>query len=164
MRNSNKALWWIVAALALPVVGCVGHGPSASSDELFVSEGETLEELDEDDWASAPPGCEGLLGGDEHFAIASAEDELVAAVGANGTVVCVDTVDAVQEELSETGQVAAAGDLVTAFRLTVQSVRTTNDSKMSSGAPGSMEGDPRSIDWNGWRQFGDPDPQPSTGT
>ncbi|MDQ3031962.1 MAG: hypothetical protein M3Y87_06055 [Myxococcota bacterium] len=167
MTNSKNTLRWIVAALALPMIGCVGlPSPEAGlgNDELLVDEGQ-LDPLARDDWSDALAGCEGLLDGDEHFALASAEDGLVAALGADGEVVCVDTVEAVEAELSETGQDEAADELVTAFAATIRALdMATDPSARFDGR--TYEGDPDpqpNMAWNLPQHHGDPDPQPNSG-
>ena len=168
MTNSKNAWWWIVAALALPIVGCVGGAEPGeaghSRDELLVDEGQ-LDPLSQEDWRGALAGCEGLLDGDEHFALASAEHGLVAAVGADGTVVCVDTVEAVEEELSEGGNEEAADELVTAFAATIRALDMASDPNARFDGR-EHEGDPDPQPNMAWAlpvHHGDPDPQPNSG-
>jgi hypothetical protein len=167
MRNWNNTLSWIVVALALPMVGCMGAtSPSdSSSDELLAADGGQLGSLEEDDWQGALPGCDGILEGDESFAIASAEYGLVAALGADGAILCVDTVEAVEDELEETGHPEEADELVTAYAATIRALDMAGD-------PGARfrsrdhEGDPDPQPNTGWTRFqqaGDPDPQPNSG-
>lgn len=172
-----KHVWVsIVAALALAMVGCMGGaGPEGASagespSELLVAEDDGLEQLDAAEWSAAQPGCEGLLSGGEHFAVASAEHGLVAVLDADGEVVCVDTVESVEEELEETGREDEADDLVMAFMATVAAnsaeARSSSSSSRFGGA--TREGDPDPEPNLGWnilgRMRGDPDPEPNCGS
>lgn len=160
----SKASWWLALALALPLAGCMAGPAGSSSDELLASDGQ-LESLGEDDWSQALPGCEGVLDGDEHFAIASAEHGLVAALSPSGDILCVDTVDAVEEELAETGREEEAVELVTAYAATLRAADMAREaSSLFDGRTHEGDPDPQpNTGWSRFQQAGDPDPQPNSG-
>lgn len=167
MIRFKNELGWVVATLfvAVAMVGC-GAEPSAggTSSELLMAE--SLGTLDGATWASAAAGCEGHLGGDVIFAIASADAGLVAAVDEDGEVVCVDTVEAVEEELQETGRDEEADNLVDAFAATVARATHTDTTGTLFDGP-NQEGDPDpepNIGDNRFRYAGDPDPEPNMGS
>lgn len=165
MTTLTKNFGWIVLALAGGMVGCAGEAVGGASDELLLDDGGSLDSIDDGTWRDALAGCEGLLDGGEHFAIASAEAELVAAVAADGRVVCVDTVTAVEEELTDTGHPEEADDLVDAFYATLAAIRATEVGPTRFGDP-NRPGDPDpepNIDENRFRLAGDPDPEPNSG-
>ena len=103
----------LVALTTAPLGGCALGGPgplavdAANQDSLIeVTPGTTaLDSVDSTDWMAAPAGCEGRIDGDTEFALASAPSGLIAAVDAMGRVICVDTVESVQQELEEEGLV-----------------------------------------------------------
>lgn len=163
IRFTNK-LGWAVAALAIggtALAGC-GVDPTAggaSSDLLLM---DSLETIEESNWTDAPAGCEGHLEGDVIFAIASVDEGLVAAVGEDGEIICVDTVEAIEAELEENGRQDEADHLVDAFAATV--ARGTADpvpSRNQFRAP--THGDPQpepNIDYSRF-SMGDPQPEPN---
>lgn len=166
IRFTNK-LGWAFAALALAIggtttVGCGvdPHVGGSSSDLLLM---DSLETIEGSTWTDAPAGCEGYLEGDVVFAIASVDEGLVAAVGEDGEIICVDTLDAIEAELEETGRHEEADHLVDAFAATV--ARTAMDPVPTGNqfrAP-SHEGDPQpepNIDYSRF-SMGDPQPEPN---
>ncbi|AKF06499.1 hypothetical protein [Sandaracinus amylolyticus] len=152
----SKRIWGIVLAAALAAGGCVGSGaPGVSSDQLLVDEGEELGAIEPEACEEAESGCEGLLARGVQFAIVSAEFGLIAAVESDGDVVCVDTVEAVEEELSESGRIDEAHDLVRAFEASL-----TPPTAFSVRA-----GDPDPEPNLGFHRVilrGDPDPEPNS--
>lgn len=161
MTGTKHSIIGIVAALALAMVGCVSGSepaPGGSESDLLLTDG--LDTLDDEEWSTAFEGCEGQLSGDVSFAIASADAHLVAALDANGTVVCVDTVEAVQEELEESGRTEEADDLVTAFAAAAMASET--ECGLFGGPNRGGDPDPEpNIDQNRFRMEGDPDPEPN---
>lgn len=124
--------------------GCVSGGAegadSYSTGLIEVTPGTLpLAPIEAEAWQAAPAGCEDRLMGEISFKIASADDGLVAAVDGEGTVVCVDTVESVQEELHEQGDDERADALDDQFLL-------------AAGMADIPDGD----------YAGDPTPQPST--
>ncbi len=165
MHTSNKHFWRI-AALAFVMLGCAdidGYGLSEfSSEELFSNE-PGLELLSEDDSVGLP-GCEGLLHGNEHFAIASAEKGLVIALTPDGSLLCVDDLGNVEDELTEAGLENEAIHLVFAFAATLRSLELGRLWEMHLGSP-PHAGDPDpqpNTDWSRFSRRGDPDPQPNS--
>ena len=156
----RKHAWGALLALGFAAAGCVGGtAPGVSSDELLLGEGQ-LGSLQEDQWQSADAGCEGQIDGTVHFAIASAEFGLIAVVEADGDVLCVDTVTAVEEELEEAGLDDEADDLVTAFHAALRE-REAPGMRLS----GTRAGDPDPEPNLGFRRIelrGDPDPEPNS--
>lgn len=132
MMSMHVKRWsggWSQASLVLAaaLVGCGGSAdPAASSiGDLVVDDGRlpTLEEAAAtEDWWLAPPGCEGMLVDGCALAVASAEHGLIAAVDPSGSVVCVDTVEAIGEELLEQGRRADAEELTSRFAATMSSM------------------------------------------
>lgn len=115
----NRHIFFFLS-LALATAGCVGSPDAVhSGSALFEIDPNTrpLPVLATDAWREAPAGCEGRLAGEVTFKVASAIDGLVAAVDDHGDIVCVDTVDAVQEELEESGEVERADELGDQFLL-----------------------------------------------
>jgi hypothetical protein len=159
----SKTTIWAALVVALATTGCSSSGvPGAYSDPLLRDDGEQLASLERSDWGSATEGCAGMLGEGLHFAIASAEDGLIAAVEADGDVLCVDTVEAVEEELEESGRVEEARTLVNAFHATLQAARTG----VTRLRGGTREGDPDpepNVTWTRFQLRGDPDPEPNSG-
>lgn len=141
----------------------------AESDLLELpAASQPLAPLDEDeDWEDAPAGCEDRLASSQlTFRVASFTYGLVAAVEPDGDIVCVDTVQAVQEELDEQGDAARADELGDRYLLALS----------YGGLPiprGLVAGDPtpqpntelRTMsphDGAGGADRGDPTPQPNT--
>lgn len=155
----RKHAWGALLAVGFAAAGCVGGtAPRASSDELLVGEGQ-LGSIEEAEWEDADAGCEGQIDGSVHFAIASAEFGLIAVVEADGDVKCVDTVEAVEEELEEAGLDDEASDLVSAFHAALrhQEERATYLN--------TRAGDPDPEPNLGFRRIqlrGDPDPEPNS--
>lgn len=147
-----------VLAIALSAAGCVG-GPDAGATQTGLLMADPLVLLRPSAWAGAPASCEGLLSGDVEFAVASAEGGLVAAVDDNGEVVCVDTVEAVEEELEQSGRDEEAAALVGAYEATMAA---RDAALMSRLTPPTHAGDPEPQP-NMWRSVreGDPEPQPN---
>lgn len=119
--------------------GCAVSGGDfgGQASDLLELASEPLEPVGTDDWEAAPPSCEGRLSGRISFRLASV-DGLVAAVEPDGDVVCVDTVESVQDELNGTGRTDEAQSLAASFLATVS---------------------PQQV---GGLDEGDPNPQPNT--
>ncbi|WP_236605907.1 hypothetical protein [Sandaracinus amylolyticus] len=141
-------------AAALAAGGCAVDAAGVSSDQLLVDDGAELAEIEPEACEEAESGCEGLLARDVKFAIVSAEFGLIAAVESDGDVVCIDTVEAVEEELSESGRIEEAHNLVEAFEASLA----------TPSLFGVHAGDPDPEPNLGFRRIvlrGDPDPEPN---
>jgi hypothetical protein len=152
----------LLTAILTSMVGCVAPSSFSGSQPGLIEidpSTEPLEEVDSDDWTSAPQDCEGRLSDSAEltFQIASADDQLIAAVDEDGVVVCVDTIDAVQHELHESGDTARAEALGNQFLLgTVlpgvnEGLQTTTPAVRALSPHEAMDGANR----------GDPTPQPN---
>jgi hypothetical protein len=105
-------------------------------------------------WQAAPAGCEDRLVGEVTFKLASADDGLVAAVDAEGSVVCVDTVESVQDELEEQGEEERAEELGDQFLLAAGLGDLPPHEDFAAGDPTPQP----SLDGS---EKDDPSPQPS---
>lgn len=156
----------LVALTTAPLGGCALGGPgplavdAANQDSLIeVTPGTTaLDSVDSTDWMAAPAGCEGRIDGDTEFALASAPSGLIAAVDAMGRVICVDTVESVQQELEEEGLDEEADELGERYLLTLGLASIPSSEDLVLGDPSPQPSAPRS----GGNRGGDPSPQPST--
>lgn len=110
MKNRIHSLILVpTVALAALVTGCSLGGPgplavdAANRTSLIeVTPGTiALDQVDSTAWMAAPAGCEDRLDGATDYALAGADSGLVAAVDESGSIVCVDTVESVQEELEK---------------------------------------------------------------
>lgn len=144
MGNGRNA---ILAALTL-LSGCIGApdltGYEQASSGLVEVPPSTvplpLVDADGEDWQTATVGCEDLLDETLTLRLASASAGLVAAVDGEGHIVCVDTLEAIQEELESLGESDRADALRDQFLLAV-----------GLGVP------PNPLHW----AMGDPTPQPN---
>jgi hypothetical protein len=143
--------WVCMAAVGGGMVGCVGgarDGAGASvgrSGDFLVEVGPAAPLGHVENWHGAVAGCEGHLNGSERFAIATRGHGLVVAVGLDGQVVCVDTVEAVEAELESSGRQDEAAGLDAAYQASVSL------------------GHSRSLGTEGSSRSGDPDPEPNLG-
>lgn len=96
----------LVALVAFAALTCLGVGCSTAADataaDLLMSE-DTLSQVGLADVESASSSCEDLLAGVTDFAVLG-ETGLVVGLDATGGAVCIDTVEAVNSELSEDGR------------------------------------------------------------
>ncbi len=136
----TSAILLLSAFNALLAVGCAG---TVGSAEATLLESESLEQVDLSDVASASSSCEGLLGSVTSFAVLG-ETGLIVGVDDIGAPVCIDTVEAVQTELSLAGRAEDAGDLESRYLETVH-FRETRSEQITRPT------------WN----HGDPDPEPN---
>lgn len=158
----------LLLLVCLALGGCVGAPESfggASSGVLEIDSGTpALGSLDEDDeWEEAPAGCEDLLDSERlTFLLASLNDHLVAAVDSRGDIVCVDTVESVQEELEEQGDEERADDLGDSFliALTVGAMPDSDGLRAGDPTPQPNTEIP-SMSGGMGPQEGDPTPQPN---
>ena len=158
---SAIALLLATGLLGSGLVGCVGGDrslaapadPSAAST-LTLPDAEPLESIEEDAWEEAPPNCEGLLTNTVTFRVASLSGGLVACVGSSGEVICVDTVEAISDDLDESGRDAEAAALAAGF---VAAVHAEDMAVAISGMTSDPEPQPNSRP----RGIGDPEPQPN---
>ena len=166
-RNESWTRWFVPAALAAAslATGCVGSESAGATSGLVEVDSDALplESVDADEaWRSAPAGCEDRLDVGVSFKVASARDELVAAVNRAGEIVCVDSLDSVQVELEEEGRDEEADELVERFLVTVVCFPDADDlwddpspqpsTQIDVGAP---------VVGKGGMNGGDPSPQPS---
>lgn len=139
------------------LTGCTADAAAGASTDLIRDDGglPLLEETaDTDAWWLAPPGCEGLISGDGvAIAIASLEHGLVAAVDPSGDIVCVDTIEAVGEELDELGRHDDAVALSNRFEASEMAAQA-----LTIG--GRYTGDPH-PEPNDCLNCGDPHPEPN---
>lgn len=136
----TSAILLLGAFHALIAVGCAG---SIGSAEAALLESEALEQVDLSDVASASSSCEGLLGSVTSFAVLG-ETGLIVGVDEIGAPVCIDTVEAVQTELSLCGRLDDAGALESRYLETVH-LREARSGQIVRPT------------WND----GDPDPEPN---
>lgn len=151
-------------ALGLLGVGCgSASDPGAAAISSLTMDDGGLPLLDDstttEAWWLAPPGCEGLLRDEVSMAIASLEHGLVAALDPAGHIVCVDTVEAVGEELDELGRHEDATALSARFAATVVLSHTP---ATVSADRSRFRGDPN-PEPNGCLSCGDPNPEPNIG-
>jgi hypothetical protein len=162
---SKLAAIGVVAAGCVTLGGCTAGATTsvadAASSDLLVGDGEPLDSVDESAWGPAIPSCEGQLDGGEQFALAAGANGLVAAVQ-DGQVVCVDTVEAVEEELDDTGREEEADRLIAAYQATIEMF---GNEAVRLARP-NHEGDPDpepNLDSLRYQMRGDPDPEPNVG-
>lgn len=109
------------ALVAFAALACLGVGCSAAtggtSADLLMSE-DTLSQVGLADVESASSSCEDLLAGVTDFAVLG-ETGLVVGLDATGGAVCIDTVEAVNSELSEDGRSNDALALVARYEATM---------------------------------------------
>lgn len=167
MRHQRTLLFVIGVLLG----GCMGAPDHAafSADLLEVDRNaepvEPLEPVEEGEWERAPAGCEDRLVRPDTltFRLASAEAGLVAAVDASGRIVCVDTVESVQQELEETGEPERADELGQQFLLAARLARLPHASTLAAGDPSPQPNvEARSPEQAmAAARCGDPSPQPN---
>lgn len=145
-------LTMLLAAFALALGGCVGAPEDAGESQSWLVEvapgTEPLESVPPSEVVNAP-GCEDRLGSNVTFAIAG--EGLVAALDAGGDVVCVDSVEDVQDELEEEGRSADAAALGDAYLVAIGLGYVPSASDIAAGDPSPQPSMPN----------GDPSPQPS---
>jgi len=134
---SRLAALAVLLGVGVLGVGCSSVGGAAS--DLVASEA-PLDQVGLADVESASSSCEGLLTGVTDFAVLG-ETGLVVGLDGAGSAICIDTVEAVNSELDETGRETDAVELIARYETTM-----------------SMRG-------LGIRRFvptGDPDPEPNS--
>lgn len=153
MSASNYLKIILLGALT---AGCMGAPGAAPADSALIESGLPLLEdtAVSEDWTAARPGCEGQLGTGTSLAIASVEHGLIAALDGSGHIVCVDTVEAVEAELEETGRSEDAATLVARFEASVMA------SEAMGIATRNYAGDPH-PEPNDCLACGDPHPEPN---
>lgn len=88
--------------MAFGLVGCMtGEDGSALSSALSEGEAEPLFEVPRGEWQRAEAGCEDLLGDVAVYGIAERHPELIVGLGADMSLICVDSYHAVHEDLAE---------------------------------------------------------------
>jgi hypothetical protein len=99
-----------VAFVAFAALACLGIGCSTSTEAAtsdLLAEESPLEQVGLADVEAASSSCEDLLAGVTDFALLG-ETGLVVGLDSGGGAVCIDTVDAVNDELSEDGRISDA--------------------------------------------------------
>lgn len=154
-----------LALLALGASGCMGADSiGAAENGLLEIDPDTvpLESVGSDEeWEAAPAGCEDRLDRALDFKVASSTDHLVAAVDANGVIVCVDTVESVQEELEEEGFDEEAEQLADRFLLAVGLPDRDSLTSWDPTPQPSTQLEAKGPSEGGGMASGDPSPQPS---
>ncbi|GAB5541727.1 MAG: hypothetical protein SangKO_014870 [Sandaracinaceae bacterium] len=167
MKNRIHSLILVpTVALAALVTGCSLGGPgplavdAANRTSLIeVTPGTiALDQVDSTAWMAAPAGCEDRLDGATDYALAGADSGLVAAVDESGSIVCVDTVESVQEELEKEGLDDEADELGERYLLALDLAALPSAEDIASGDPSPQP----SMSGSGGNRAGDPSPQPST--
>jgi hypothetical protein len=127
----------ITVLFVLSLSGCGNDAGSAASGLIEVDRDTVpLEEVASDEWRGAPASCDGLLSSEAiDFLLASAEEELVAAVDQNGDIVCVDSITSVQDELAEQGDGEQATELGEQFLLAAGLAVYAIDDELAAGDP-----------------------------
>ncbi len=123
-------------------VGVLGIGCSSvegTATDLLASE-PPLEQVGLADVESASSSCEGLLTGVTDFAVLG-ETGLIVGLDGAGSAVCIDTVEAVNSELDDTGRETDAVELIARYETTM-----------------SMRG----LGIQRFAPTGDPDPEPNS--
>lgn len=138
--------------LTLALTGCVGApDDTAGAGSWLVEVAPGTEPLDpiEGGELQSAPDCENRIEGSLQFAIAS--DGRIAAVDAEGDVVCVDSVGEVQDELTEDGRLADAEALGDSYLVAMGFGYVPSAEDIAAGDPSPQPSLP----------MGDPSPQPS---
>jgi hypothetical protein len=135
-RTLVRSAPWLLALAALLAVGCTSGGLAESTSSQLL-EAETLEQVGLSDVATASSSCEGLLTRVTDFAVLG-ETGLIVGLDAAGGAVCIDTVEAVNTELSEGGRFADAGELVARYQTTM-AMRESRGARIRRF---QLEGDP----------------------
>ncbi len=155
-----RTIHLLALLVAASLVGCVSptsfSGSQRGLTELDPST-EPLERIGGDEWTMAPQDCQGRLSDPAEltFRMASVDEHLVAAVDEDGVVVCVDTVEDVQDELEVRGESARAAELGDQFLLgTVHAAEVLHPASSPVRALAPEEA-------MGGANAGDPTPQPN---
>lgn len=156
---------FFVTLLSITALGCAGSPDDlggAGSTLVEVAPGtEPLAAVGSDAWQDAPPSCDDRLSGEVRFELASAAEGLVAAVDTSGDVVCVDSLESVQEELEEEGREEDADHLGDAYLVAIGFAYVPDSDSIAMGDPSPQPStDPMRA--NGGSRPADPSPQPST--
>lgn len=107
---------WLAACAVVLGIGCTS-GVGATSSDLVLAEA-PLTQVGLADVESASSSCEGLLAGVTDFAVLG-ETGLVVGLDGTGNAVCIDTVEAVNSELGETGRASDAMELIARYESTM---------------------------------------------
>lgn len=157
----------VLIAVCFLLGGCVGasdaHGGSGSGLIEVEPGTEPLAALESGDWRLAPAGCEDRLSAHLTFRVASLNDGLIAAVDLRGHIICVDTVESVQEELEEQGDEDRADEVGDRFLVAASVAALMNGEVLTGPSPQpdiGLFGAPPCVP--GRVECGDPTPQPNT--
>jgi hypothetical protein len=156
---------FILPVLALAALGCAAHPDdvgAGGSPLVEVSPGtEPLAPVASSAWEQAPESCEGQLTEGLHFELASETDGLVAAVDDSGDIVCVDSVESVEQELESEGREEDAEDLRDSYLVAIGCAFVQSPDGFTMGDP-SPQPSTNPIQVGDGTRTGDPSPQPST--
>lgn len=136
-RALARSARWMIAIAALLAVGCSSGGLADAASSQLVEADAPLEQVGLADVATASSSCEGLLARVTDFAVLG-ETGLIVGLDAGGGAVCVDTVEAVNTELSDSGRLADAGELVARYQTTM-AMRESRGARIRRF---QLEGDP----------------------
>lgn len=106
------------ALLAFTALACLGVGCSASTHGAssdLLAEDAPLEQVGLADVEAASSSCEDLLAGVTDFALLG-ETGLIVGLDSGGGAICIDTVEAVNDELAEDGRASDAMELVARYQ------------------------------------------------
>lgn len=152
-----------VSLISVAALGCaVEAGPAGPNDSSLIEVPlgtEPLEVLDSGDWSDAQLSCDERLGERAlRFHLVSASDGLIAVIDSAGHVVCVDSLESVQDELEEQGRQADADELGHAFLVTIGLAYAPDYEGFAMRDPWPQP----NVDASGGTRRGDPSPQPNT--
>ena len=154
----------VLAFVAVTLTACSMGGPEPVQSELY-EDAATLPRLSVEEWANAAAGCEGMLRGNESYAVTH-PDGLVVALR-SGIAICVDTLPAAEEELIEAGLDDEADALEQGYVVTMSphtlssSVRTNPTGGEPNPQPSIETGSPVRTLTSLAPPEGEPNPQPS---
>ena len=145
----------VLAGAALMVAGvgtgCAGAPEDVSASSALVGSAPPMMQAPAGVLEYTPAGCEGLLETAVDFEIVSLGDALIVAIDSDGIHLCVDTLEAVEAELGESGREAIADQVHARF------VET-----LFEGLGGETYIDPTPQPNSEGLVMGDPTPQPNT--
>lgn len=125
----------LVSLFCLALTGCAVGGGADNSGVVgaIYPAAQALPEVSEKVWKEADLDCEGQVSHGSSFALADKEAGLIAVFDKRGIVVCVDTVEDVEDELLDTGRAGEADRLADSYAAAVES------------GPGPYAGDPHPV-------------------
>lgn len=160
MKTILTILFLCVAAA---LTGCYGATDPTGGSSYALVETTPLPSVPRSIWTVAPAGCEGRLDAANAFGVADGEPGLIAVLGADGSVVCVDTLESVDVDLRDRGEASTADELCARYLMVIDGI---DGLRQESSSVRPREGDPSpqpnmagsvTID----DDKGDPSPQPN---